>query len=524
MKKILSLMFTLFAFFHLQGGNINWSSPPVVISGTNINAVNPVLAMDSHGNAVAAWAENNLIKASSHPFSGSWTSEVIVSATGASSPSLVMDANGNATLVWIGASGVIFASTKTLTGNWSTPTSLSNSGASTPVIGVDGSGDVVAAWARAGNIETQTKLFGGNWQGRTTITSTAAANPAVAIGGSGTGTRAFVVWQGTSGGIPVVFASTKLLSGSWASQLVLSNTSNNAINPKIAVDSNANAIAVWYEYNITGVSYTNVTVQSSGRLAATGAWDNAVALSVPGIRNPSALCANVAFDGFGNAVAVWNTSFDDETFTIQSAVQPLNSQWSNPQDIIDSNLYAYSEAIAATNFGDTLGVYMYYNGANLLLQSVESNINGYLNNVWSVPLTISAGTDNAYPKMVATVNNNTMYSAVVWSHFDGAHTSVVAVTGSKSLLLPPSNLSVVQSSSNFGVFTVYSNTLSWTASTDPNAAGYLIFRNGLFIDQVGAGVTQFVDYNRVNNGSVVYSVTTVDAGQSQSAAVSVSFP
>ena len=479
--------------------------------------------MDANGNAVAAWVANNFVKASSHPVNGTWTSEVIVSATGASSPCLVLDPNGNATLIWIG-DGVIYASTKTLNGNWSTAVSLSNSGTAFPTLGVDSAGNVVAAWVRNGKIECSTKLLGTNWQKNVTINSTGAATPSVSIGGSGNMTRAVLVWQGASGSDNVIFTSTKLLSGNWTNQAVLSNTAHNAASPKVAVDSNANATAVWYEYDVTGVSYTNVTVNSSDRSSLTGEWSCSHILSAPGIRSPSSLSAKIAYDSFGNAIALWNTSFDDETFNIETAVKPVNGQWSAPVNVVSSNLFAFNGALSVSKFGETLALYMYYNGSDLLIQSVESNINGYLNNVWSVPITISLGSGNAYPKVAATVTRNKIYAVAVWEKFGGRYDSIVAVTGSKNLLQPPSALSVTQNTNNFGVFTEYSNTLSWCASSDPNVVGYLIFRNGLFLEQVEADVLHYIDNNRTFNGSVKYCVAAIDAEQTQSNAVSVSFP
>ena len=88
-------------------------------------------------------------------------------------------------------------------------------------------------------------------------------------------------------------------------------------------------------------------------------------------------------------------------------------------------------------------------------------------------------------------------------------------------MAPPTNLAVVQSSNNFGVFTEYFNTLTWQASADPNAVGYLIYRNGVFLAQVGADVLQYVDDNRVQNAADIYTVATLDVDQSHSILVNV---
>lgn len=523
MKSILSFLFTLLAVAQLQGSNVNWSTPPTVLSGVTLNASDPQVAINSNGDAVVVWVENAFVKSSSKPVSGSWSSVATLSLTGASSPRLVSDNTGNATAIWV-ENGFIKSASKTLLGSWGAATTLSMSGASSPTICIDTLGDVVAAWVRNNNIETSTKLFGLAWQARVSINGNTATTPSIAVGGSGSNIRAVIVWQGVASSTNMIFSSTKLIGGSWSSAQVISDAAHNAAKPQVAVDSNANAAAVWYAYDITGNSYSNVVVTTAGRPSLTGNWSDVSGLSAPGIRNPSSLVARIAFDSIGNAIALWNTSFDDETFNIESAVKPVNGNWSAAVDLVNSNLYAYSAELSTTSYGDVLSLLSFYNGASLSIQSVESDINGFLNNFWSVPLTISLGDKNANPKIAASLSSNVIHAAAVWVHFDGTHNLIVASTGAKQLVLPPTALVATQSVNNFGVFTEYYNTLTWTASSDPNVVGYLIFRNGTFVEQVGADVTQFIDDNRTLAGPVTYGITAIDAQQNQSAMVSAIFP
>jgi hypothetical protein len=523
MKKILCLLFTFVFLSHLYSGNINWSTPPTVLSGPGLNASDPHVAIDTNGDAVAVWVENNFVKAGSKPVNGNWSTEVTLSVTGASSPKVVMDHNGNATAIWL-ENGEIKAATKTLNGNWTSSTALSSSNASSPTLCVDAAGDVIAAWTRNSKLETSTKLFGMSWQTVVSFSGTAATSPTVAVGGAGSNTRGVIVWQGTSSGTNVIYSTTRLLSGSWSAAQIISATTNNAAFPSAAVDAYANITAIWYAYDLAVNGFKNVTVSSACLPVSTGVWGKVKKLSQPGIRDPSTLMASVAYDSIGNAIALWTISFDDETYNLESAVKPVNANWSDPVDLVSSNLYTFAATLSVTSFGDVLGLYMFYNGNSLLIQSVESDINGYLNNFWSVPITISQGADNAFPKIAASLNGNVMNAVAVWVNYNGTNNSVVAVTGSKTLLLPPSNLTVAQSVHNFGVFTEYYNTLTWHASTDPNVVGYLIFRNGLFLAQVGSDTLFFIDDNRAQNGTETYSVTAVDAQQSQSVPVSANFP
>lgn len=526
MKKILSLTLSAFVLCsHLHGSNLNWASPPNVLSTTNVDASEPQIVIDNAGNAVSAWIENNSVKSRSKTVSGSWSTIATLSSNGtnASAVKLVSDKNGNATAIWI-ENGATKSATKTLTGNWSNAVTLASNSSSSPSLSVDAAGNLVAAWTRNGDVETSTKLFGANWQTVVRINSDSSANSIVSVNGTGSNTRVLLVWQGISSGNKVIFSSTKLISGTWSAPLIISEAEFQADKPFVAVDSNANATAVWFSYSMIGANFSNVVVKTSSRSASTGKWDSVKALSLPGIRNPATLQAQIAFDSIGNAVALWSNSYDDETFTLESAVKPVSGPWSETVNLVNANPYAFAADLSATSFGDVLGLYMFYNGASLMIQSIESDANGFLNNFWSVPITISLGSNNGYPKIAASLSNNQIHAAAVWINYNGTNNLLTSSTGSKNLLLPPSNLQVTQSLQNFGVFKDYYNTLTWNASADTNVRGYLIFRNGVFIAKVNADVLSYVDNNRTLNGSVKYSVAAIDSEQTQSITVGINFP
>ena len=314
MKKILSVISTLILSANLMGNAIQWSSPPTSLSNTSVNSSNASVAMDSSGNIVAIWLENGAVKASAKLVSGGWGTVATLSSSTATSPSIVCDGSGNATAVWL-EGGAVKASTKPFGSNWGSVSTLASTLATTPTIAVDAAGDVIAAWARSGNIQTATKLFGANWQTAVNITSSSATSPAIAMGGTGSGTRAAIVWNAVSSSIPVVYATTKAVTGNWGTPVILSNTTHNATNPSVAVDSNANALATWYSYDVLGTNYFAVNVQSSYMISG-GSWQAPITISENGIRNPSSLMTKVAFDSGGNAIAMWTTSNDGATYNI----------------------------------------------------------------------------------------------------------------------------------------------------------------------------------------------------------------
>lgn len=521
MKKFLAIVLTLFSSTQLISKDISWSFPPETLSTSNIDASDPRVATDASGNLIAVWEENGFIKSSTHPVNGSWSIALTISGANASSPRIVSDPSGNAGAIWLEGTTVKGA-TKPFNGNWTNSTALSSSGTSSPDLAVDTAGDLVAVWARSNNVESSTKLFGANWQNHVTITSSSAANPKVGIGGTGSNRRAVVVWGGVASGTNVVYSSTKLITGNWSAQLAISSTSQNAAYPRVAMDSNANAVAVWYAFNVSDSLYSDVALQSASRIA--NSWTTPATLSDSGIVNPANLVAQVGFDSTGNAVALWNNSFDGETFTIQSSILPVRGDWQEPQTLLAPNLYALSSKMVVNGFGDALAGFMFYNGTSLLIQAAELNSTGASSNGWSVPINLSQGTDNGYPVVASALAGNTLQAAALWIQNNGCCNTIQAVTGSRSVILPPSNPTVTQSTHNFGVFTEYFNTVGWTASSDPNVAGYVIFRNGTFFTQVGANVLQIVDDNQPQNGSVTYGIAAVDDQNSQSNIVTVSFP
>jgi hypothetical protein len=107
---------------------------------------------------------------------------------------------------------------------------------------------------------------------------------------------------------------------------------------------------------------------------------------------------------------------------------------------------------------------------------------------------------------------------------NGSNRVINAVTGSRSLPVPPTGLAVMQSSTNFGVFTEFFNTVSWTASVDPTVEGYLIYRDGILIGQVDAATVSFVDHNRVQSGPLTYGVASINNEPVQGRIVTVNYP
>lgn len=525
-KKTILKLLSAFLVLCIQSAtyaDVVWGSP-VTISNTGVNASSPQVVVDPSGNATAAWLESGVVKASTLPTGGSWGTIATVSGSSASNPILGVDASGNVIATWL-ESGVVKSATLPSGGSWGSATSLSSSGASQSFHAVDSAGNAAAIWVRNGIIEAAKMPSGGSWSLVVGLTSSGnESSPHLAIGSDGT---IIAVWSSSSSGQDNVYSTNGSVSGSWnASPINLfSDIAHHHNYPKVAVDGNGNAIASWFRYTQSGASFSNVFVMAASLPASGSSWSTPTILSTtPSLRNPASLKTKVLFDASGNGYALWITSFNGETFNVESAVLPFGGAWITGGELLQDDRYGFDTNAAINALGDVIATYMFFDGTNIGIQTAETDILDPTTNFYSNPQTISTGSQNGFPRIATGLTGTTFYTTAVWVNFNGSNDMINAATGTKTVVLAPSNVTITQSSTNQGVFTEYFNTVSWTASLDLDLSQYNIYRNGIFITSVGSGTTQFIDRNVVQNGSVTYGVAAENTVHSSSQLVTASFP
>jgi len=530
-KRYLTLLLTILCSQVI--GQFTWTTP-TTISALGSNATEPHIGIDASGNAVAAWIEGTVVKAKRLPIGGSWTSASTLSGSGATSLRLIMDRNGNSAAIWL-EGGVVRASSQASGGSWSAATSLSGSGTATsPAMNVDTTGNVVAVWVQTStlsvvSLQSSTKLNGGNWQAiPDTISGSTStpSSPSVSIGANGT---VVAVWHAVSGTNDTINSAIKTISGGvWGTPLAFfaANATFKHNYPKVIVDANGNAHAVWWRFSQTGTTYSSAQLIASQLPLGSPSWALASILSpTPSLKNPANLPTRLQVDSIGNVVAFWVSSYDGQTYNVEASSRLFGGNWSSFSQIISPfNLYGFDADCSVSSAGDALGVFMAYDGSSINIQDVHSSIANPFFLTWSTPETISQGARNSTPRVASSLANTTINACAVWLNDNGSNNVIQASTATGSAVLPPSGLMVSQSSNGFGVFTDYYNTITWTASADPNIYLYLIYRNGFYIGAVDAGTLQFVDHNAIQSGAVTYGVTAYTFDNTQSAIVNVSFP
>ncbi len=526
LKKILVFIFMLCAIAQLKcAPEIAWGSP-ATLSASGVNSSDPQIVMDTNGNVTAAWVENGVIKSSFQPIGMNFGSSQTVSGSSSSAPRLAVDSGGNVTAIWLDSCGIVNSSKLPFGGSWTSSVQISaiTGGASAPQLAVDSTGNAIAVWVRNGFIETSTNLeLVGTWTLPTMFSSSPNSDgPSVTISAAGT---AMIVWHTVVAGQDQILSSKATIGGTWGASLtIIAGTFNNNY-PKVAMDPSGNAIAVWYRSVHTSTAYTNVFVAASILTSSSVVWSPAVLLSSAGLGNPANFSARIGIDPSGNAIVAWTISFDGQTYNVESAVLQKGQAFSTPNDIVSQNIYGYEADLSVNSLSNAVFAYMFFDGTNVLIQSTETNVAGAVVNLFTTPTNLSTGSDNGFPRVASTVTGgNILNGAAVWITSNGTNQMIEAAVGSATAVAPPTNLMVTQSSNNFGVFTEYFNTLTWTASTDPNLVAYGLFRDGIFLREVAGNITQFIDDNRVQNGPNTYGVCAINPDGTQSPIATVSFP
>ncbi|CAK8715411.1 hypothetical protein GCAAIG_04810 [Candidatus Electronema halotolerans] len=294
-----------------------------LIGSSEMPTMNPVAAMDSSGNVLAVWTEGgrpftNLCSSRYEISSNSWTSPLQEHyGSDVTYPVLGMDAAGNAVLAWR-QRGVntyhAFARRYEIGTGWGSPELIEQDSGSvevttieSPRISVNAVGDAVAVWQQSGeNWGTWTNRYeaGSGWGAAQLLADNTGASD-IALDADG---NAVAVWQQSDGIRTNIWASRYTVSSGWGSaELIETNDSGDAQRPKIAVDEDGNAVAVWQQSDGT---HTQIW---ANRYAVGSGWG--AAQSIETENSDDADGPRLVMSATGKAVAIWR-QFDGTQYSI----------------------------------------------------------------------------------------------------------------------------------------------------------------------------------------------------------------
>jgi Ca2+-binding RTX toxin-like protein len=230
-----------------------WSAPETV-AGPVGNPGAPVVALDDHGNAVAAWQWWNgayrVVQAAAKPLGGTWSAPQVLSGPGrtASRPRLVMDGEGRAVAGWIRSNGdwtVAQAASRAADGSWGPPTDLSNRAGNDRGLdlAMTRDGHAIAAWRQGSpnaNLWSSSRPPGTTrWGDPSPVAQEWPGIQAdVTLDEEGNATA---VWSSSS----LVSASFKPVGKPWQDDYLLSSYDDATTSPAVAAQGLRVATAVW---------------------------------------------------------------------------------------------------------------------------------------------------------------------------------------------------------------------------------------------------------------------------------------
>jgi PKD domain-containing protein len=317
------------------------------------------VAVDSRGNAVAAWtrrdnANNQIVQASFRPAGGAFGPPQDVGISrgcyflGILGPiaDVALDDQGTAVLVWPGISGpntVVQAAVRPPGGAFGPPIDLSDnsqSADSDPRVAMSRSGHAVAVWSRSDGdndvIQASSRPPGGTFGLPANLSGLApagadATSARVAVNEQG---AAAVAWVRLVGGNDITQVRVRPAGGSFAAEQSLTAAGQDAQSPDVAIDPQGRATVVWNRSDGTQSRAESRFLNAAG--ASPSGTD---LLSNAGV---NASTAQVALDSENTAVAVWiGCPTGGGSCVIESASRPSNGSFSDPAAIsppADSNV------------------------------------------------------------------------------------------------------------------------------------------------------------------------------------------
>jgi len=342
-------------------------------------------------------------------------------------PELVMNTGGNAFAAWHQSEGTrvnIMANIYSPSmDRWDVPSTVQNGpyDAYIPDIAVDGSGNALAVWntwnGERWSVFASQYLAGSGWTPDRQIDSIALGGtdvPRVSMNRAG---EAVAVWTQQDSGQTVIFSNFFRPGTGWLGAVRIDPVSGDSGVPRVAVDPNGNAIAVWMEFN------TQWRIAAS-RYTAGGSWDSRVFIesSIEYGFNPQ-----VAVDELGNGLAIWaQQSVTYVNIVANRYNATIGWEGETLVESVDQDVLG-SPKLAMNRDGEACAVWSQFDGADY---SIFANFYDPATDTWDLPIVAEFLSQAAYDADVALDDaGNAFVTFRLWDSVNGwtdVLTSVIA--------------------------------------------------------------------------------------------------
>lgn len=219
------------------------------------------------------------------------------------------------------------------------------------------------------------------------------------------GAIAVVITLGSIGSAAIAAAPT------WTTPADISHEVYKGV-PQVAIDPTGLATSVWVNRKNSDVLVQSSTYQNAGP------WSTPVDVSLPG---HDASDVQVAVSDTGLATAIWKRGNGVDT-VIQSSTSQSGGPWSLPVEISSAGGNAREPRVFASASGLATAVWLFDDGADLLVQSSYS-LGGA---AWAQARTVSLAGGNAdTPEITVSA---TGLATAIWSRWDGLNWIIQAST------------------------------------------------------------------------------------------------
>ena len=467
------------------------------------NLGGPVLSVNVQGNAIAVWTDNDnpvwpeekVISSNFYLRGIGWEGPRIISSlaanqfdkplyTGQGDPDVAMNSSNYAVVVWEGEYSeepnfpqVIISTVRQSNGVWG-PVQLvsedSNRLAATNAnVALNEAGTAVAAFRSYDRIlnEQYIKVSiltpGGTWSAPLIISDaeeptglTPDSKPYVVINESG---DIAVIWYRRYPlnvyGIDV--ATYDAGTATWSPPVHLDTGDSDDFdqNPRVAIDENGNAVAIW---NFNGDVKTSFFTSGTG-------WGPSQVIGFLADRNPS-----VVMDPAGNATATWAANFP--LGQIYSSFKPIGGVWTVPEIIsngTDNTQFPFmsQEPLAVDSEGNVIAVWNAGNGR------IDSAFRLF-NQPWQSPLTVVNEPEQTIYESVGLASCG--FAVALWSNGPGEEARA-AVNENIFPLIVSGNAIFTHCKLQFATQKSYISSLSWVPFSAACISAYNIYCNGRLV-------------------------------------------
>jgi len=375
----------------------SWGTP-ALLETDNIGDIvgAPQIAMDGSGNAIAIWAQDDVVTCSHiyvnrYTIGSGWSGRSLIESENTFSStnvSLAMNNSGCAFAVWLQTDGSkwnVWANRSVTGTNWGTAESIENSTEliyTAPRIAINNSGDAIAIWVQnngtTDSIWANIYISGTGWgtAGLVENDPQNASFPQVVMDNS---SNATAVWIQNDGIWNSVYSNRYITGTGWAGRNLIETTGGDVYNPQIAIDGFGNVMAVWIQDPSPSI-YANRYISGTG-------WSGAVEIDAGAY---GAFAPQIAMNNSGDAVAVWMQINANGPCRAYANTYIFGTNWAGAQLISDNIEVVTNPEVTINASGNAFAIWYQYD-------TIRTNIcsNRYVTSSgWSSPTLIESNNNS----------------------------------------------------------------------------------------------------------------------------------